>query len=520
MIHFNDLPLETRLNSDSEFVKRLLSLYQLSDTQIDSLNSPQEIKVDSKDIEDIGNFLKAADKLMICGDYDADGVSATSIAYLLAQKLGIQTIGYYIPHRFNEGYGVSKDTVTLAHEKGYTDLLIVDTGVKEQASIKYALSLGMNVAVVDHHLIEEKLPNIPFLHPDFLDEYAQNMSAAGLMFLVAEHLDLVDQKILVYSAIATIADVMPLWGKNREIVKRALLTLNTKPLLNIDALWKRYNQDYTAQILAFQIIPKINAVGRMADMVNMNTMVQYLIADDKDVIRQYANQVLSVNEHRKNVGKDDFSKAKLMLKEDAVHVVNDTSFHEGLLGIVANQIVTSSDKPAFVFKELEDVYKGSARSNSISLHALISKLNPDYFSAFGGHDFAFGLSVKKDKFEDFKKDVVHAASSLEPIKKTNQVVYCDFEITKTMLDDLYTYEPFGQGFEKPSFAVDGFEVMDVQKLGTYGYKLIFKNYWLKDAVYFNQHVNPNALYKTKQIIGKLDVHPRFGLSFSIDEIVV
>lgn len=520
MINFYDLPLESRLKTDSEFAKRILSLYALNDAQIDSLNNPQEIQVTSKYIQDIANFLKTSKKLMICGDYDADGVSATSIAYLLAQKLDIETIGYYIPHRFKEGYGVSKETITLAYNKGYTDVLIVDTGVKEHEVIHYALSLGLNVAVVDHHLIEEKLPNIPFLHPDLLDDYAQNMSAAGLMFLVAEELNLVDQKILVYSAMATIADVMPLWGKNREIIKRALRSLNQTPLLNIDALWKRYNQAYTANILAFQIIPKINAVGRMADSVNMNTMVKYLISDDVKMIRHYAAQVQQVNERRKSIGNEDFAKAKLMLNQDVPHVISDQSFHEGLLGIVANQVVTYTNHPAFVFKELDDVFKGSARSNTISLHALISSLNQDFFTNFGGHDFAFGLSVKKDMFLKFKAELKENIKDLEEIKQTSNVVYCDFEITETMLKELDHYEPFGQGFEKPSFAIDHFEIIDVQKLGTYGYKLIFKNYWLKDAVYFNAHANPQQLLKAKLLIGKLDVHPRFGLSFSIDEIVV
>lgn len=521
MIQYHDLKEDERLISESEFVKKVISTYDLSDSQIDFLNRPTQKKVESKHIEQIAQFLKDAENLMICGDYDADGVTSTSIAYLLSQSLGKKKIGYYIPHRFNEGYGVSTKTIKLAQEKGYTDVLIVDTGVKAHEAVNFALELGLRVAIVDHHLIEEAPPQVPILHPDYLENYAKKMSAGGLMFLVAEYLDLVTQKILAYAAISTIADVMPLWGKNREIVMRGIIALNKKPLLNIDSLWKRYgNTAYDAKTIAFQVVPKINAVGRMADTVNMNTMVQYLISDDDTSIRYYAKQVLSINQLRKDIGKNDAKHAETLIKDDSVHIVSSSEFHEGLLGIVANQIVTKTNVPAIVFKEKEEGFKGSARSNTLSLSKLFNQLDESYFLGFGGHDFAFGLTVRKEAFTSFKKDIQKIAPTLKSTTQTKKAIYCDFPITSEMISELLKLEPFGEGFDMPRFMIDGFEISDIKNLNGYGYKLIFKNYFLKDAVIFNPNLSQETIYSMKTITGTFDVHPRFGLSFSIEDFSV
>lgn len=516
MIHYDNLKEDTRLLHHSEFVRKIISVYDLSDAQIDQLNKPTVKIIQHDSIDKIASFLKQSEHLVICGDYDADGVSATSIAYLLAKKLNKEKVGYYIPHRFDEGYGVSCNTIQLAHDKGYTDVLIVDTGVKAHDAVNLALSLGMRVAIVDHHLIEGTLPNCDILHPSFLESYANNMSAGGLMFVVAESMHLLDDKIMAYGAISTIGDVMPLWGKNREIVMRGLEVLNKRPLINIDALWKRYNAPYTAKTIGFQIVPKINAVGRMADRVNMNTMVQYLITDDETSIRHYANQVLKINTLRKEIGKDDAKHALSLIKDDPIHIVASEHFHEGLMGIVANQIMSKTGVPTLVLKEKKTVYKGSARSSSISLKDLFSKLNEKYFDGFGGHDFAFGLSVKKEYFDDFVKDVNQEILHLEAHHNLKPSIYCDFEITDKMIRDLYELEPFGEGFEVPTFMLSGFEIDDVVALNGYGYKCIFRNYYLKDAVIFNPNLSKETLMNIHAIYGTFDVHPRFGLSFSID----
>lgn len=509
---------DTRLASQSDFVQKVLSLQNLTDTQVNELEYAQNIQIKHESITAVSNFLKTAKKLMICGDYDADGVSSTAIAYMLASKLGVSQIGYYIPNRFTEGYGVTMHTVKLAYEKGYTDLLIVDTGVKAHEAVTYALSLKMNVAIVDHHLIEGALPNCTVLHPDFLGEYGSTMCASGLMFLVAEELNLLDPKITAYAALGTVADIMPMWHKNREIVRRGLEALNTHKILNLDVLWNRYgNTAYESKTLGFQVIPKINTIGRMADRVNMNTMVRYLLSNDADEIRTYASQVLEINNQRKAVSQSTYEQAKLLQTDAAMQIISDANFHEGILGIVANQIMNETNKPTLILKEKDDMYKGSARSSTVSLQELFSKLDPDYFLGFGGHAFAFGLSVKKDMYEDFCIDVQKIVQGLDEIVDDKTVIYCDVPIRPQMMQELKALDPFGPGFEMPSFKVDGFVIKDVQMLGTYGFKLVFDDFWLKDAVVFNNSLDPEILKNVKDMTGTFDVHPRFGLSFSIED---
>lgn len=521
MISLSKIQVDPRLINHSDFVGRIIATMNLTDTQIDQLNHPTLKLIQAQAIDDVSDFLKSATQLMICGDYDADGVCSTAIAYLIGQSLGIEKLGFYIPNRFTQGYGVSLDTIKQAYEKGYTDLLIVDTGVKAHEAVNYALSLNMNVAIVDHHLIEGKPPSCPLLHPDYLDDYAKAMCASGLMFLVAEHLGLVSAKITAYAALATIADIMPLWGKNREIVKRGVDVLSQGKILNIDVLWKRYGMSpYEAKILAFQVVPKINAVGRMADRVNMNTMVHYLLSDNEIEIQNYAKSVLSINQQRKLVTQDSYEKAKNLLSDQMLHIVSDKTFHEGILGIVANQIVSETGRPSLVLKEMDQVFKGSARSSTISLQSLFSQLDPNYFSGFGGHDFAFGVTIKKEAFEDFVHDVQKLVPSLPSVDIKKSIIYCDMPITPDMMSDLKSLDPFGQGFEMPVFAIDGFTIKSVQALGSYGYKLIFDDFWLKDAVIFNKNLSVDTLMKIQKIEGVMDVHPRFGLSFSIDNFSV
>lgn len=516
MIAFKDLVSDTRLVGHSNFVMKIISTYNLSDTQIEELNNPSIKKVESPYIDKIIDFIRNSERLIVCGDYDADGVCATAIAMMLAKECGVESVGHYIPNRFKEGYGVSLETIRLAHEKHYTDVLIVDNGVKSQAAVDLALSLGLRVAIVDHHIRVEPLPKCDMLHPDYLDSYANVMSATGLMFLVAENMGLLNPKIYAYSAIATIADVMPLWGKNREIVLRGIEALNTNKILNIDALWKRYgNTAYDAKTLSFQVIPKINAIGRMADIVNMNTMVTYLLEDNPKNIQAYAKQVNDINDIRKQKGKDTQALALNYLNDDPFQIIIHKDFHEGLMGIVANQIMSTVSKPTIVFKETDTILKGSARSSTISLEALFTQLDSKYFEAFGGHDFAFGLSLKKEYLEDFKNDILRILPTLKDISKDKKAIYFDEAISPSDIDSLKALEPYGQGFEPIEYVVDKFKIKEIQALNGFGYKLIFDNYWLKDAVLFKTNIDVETLYDIKMIQGTLDNHPRFGLSFSI-----
>lgn len=514
MRKISSLKEDPRFESHGSFVSKMMGALELTDVQVDALLNPSNIKCESTLVLDIVSFIQNSEKLMVCGDYDADGVCSTSMAIMIANHLGIEDVGYYIPNRFNDGYGVTKNTVQLAADRGYTDLLLVDNGVKAHAEIALAQSLGMRVAVVDHHLIETPLEDVLVLHPDLLDDYFSTMSASGLMYLVAESIDFLTNKIKAYGALATIADVMPLWGKNREIVLEGIRTLNSHNILNIDAISKQKN--YNSQVLSFSVIPKINSVGRMADMVNMNTMVQYLLSDDPKLITQYASQIMSIDTIRKQKGKDAKEVALRKISGDDLDIIIDNDIHEGVLGIVANQVSNATQKPAILLKESGEVYKGSGRSNSVSLKDLFDQLDPNYFDAFGGHDFAFGMSIKKGLIHDFIKDAKDIVTSLSVTPKMSDAILIDVPLSAAHFKALEVFEPFGEGLKLPSFIIEKPREYKIVRLNGFGYKYVFDNYWLKDAVYFNNGIGKSELENARYLEGNFSLHPKFGLSFQID----
>ena len=190
----------------------------------------------------------------------------------------------------------------------------------------------MNVAVVDHHLIEDELlENVVWIHPELIeDDYFKDMSAGGLMYALAESMDLSDPYLASMAAVATVADVMPLWGKNREIVKKGIEALNRYQFPQFHLLVNtRYLKTYTAEVLAFQISPKINAMGRLSDIANINTAVQYFVSEEPRLIQDFSKQVLLLNEKRKTMSKKQEKIAFALVDDNPVQVIQHPHFHEG-----------------------------------------------------------------------------------------------------------------------------------------------------------------------------------------------
>ncbi|CAM3662238.1 DHH family phosphoesterase [Erysipelothrix urinaevulpis] len=501
-----------------KIMNEILEYWNLSDEQKDEIINPK-IKVYKH--EGFELFMKNANRLMVCGDYDCDGVTSTSIALLLAQQLKIEA-GFYIPNRLTQGYGLSLETVDLAYEKGYTDLLLVDNGVKAIEAIDKALAYGMNVAVVDHHLMDQDLPNdVVFVHPDLIeDDYFSTMSAGGLMFALAEGMSLDNEYMEALGALATVADVMPLWGKNREIVRRGVDALNKNQFLQFDALVKRsrYTQ-YTAEFLAFQVSPKINSIGRMADKVNINTAVSYFLSDSQAQIKSYAAQVLEVNSYRKQLGAHYQKDARTKINQHDIQIISSTSYHEGLLGIIANHISQETGKPSIVLREYDDVYKGSARSGNISLESLFSQLNPNYFIAMGGHDFAYGMTIKKEYYDNFENDLYSMIQKTDPTTQEFDGITVDYtELTRDLIRLLKQYEPLGEGIKIPLMRMNLPQTYKLVRLNGHGYKLLFNDGTLDEALLFTKTINEYEISQSKSISFKLNLQDQNKFTIYIEEL--
>lgn len=496
------IELDDHFTSFAPLAQWLLSPLHLDEAQIQQLYHPEINKCEDVAVRDMIAFLegirKRKEKVIICGDYDCDGVSATSLMVLLCQQLEIE-YGYYIPNRIVEGYGLNENTVLAAHQKGYQNIICVDNGVAAHSALAAAKQCGIAVAIIDHHVIHEMPVCEVLLHPDVLSPYFSAMCGAGLVFLICEHY-LWSPLMVSLACIATIGDMMPLWGKNRELVLRGCEALNKQRIRSIDLLHEP--RVYTATSIAFNLVPKINAVGRLADRANVNNVVRYFTMLDDSELESFAAQMNEMNQLRKQMSKQYTLQASQMIEDTPMIILESESFHEGLVGIVAGQLSNSYRKPALVLANRDGHLKGSARSQSISLQAIFKSIDPELFINFGGHDHAAGVELNESTFRAFKEAIythlLHDGFEDTTIVDVIQLETNDLSINA--LEQLQIFEPFGQAFKLPFVSLN-LEAKAI-KLGQAGFKWNFPG---GEVVYFGTRKFPQTL-QTYTFIGTLSIN--------------
>lgn len=407
-LHTPDLASITKRFPTSPLVAALIASSSLSEEQIEELLHGSDTPTVSSAIcvqKAAARILaakKAGEKVFIGGDYDADGICSTAIMKDTLDKLGIAN-GYYIPNRFKEGYGLSASTVEAAAKKGYTLILTVDNGVRAFDAIAKAKKLGLSIIVTDHHEIQDPVPAEIVVHPDYMEPDYTTLSGAGVALQISRTLigDYAPHTCL--AAIAAIADVMPLWKETRRIVKAGMRLLNQNALPSASALL-REGSLFDETSLSFQIIPKLNSVGRMNDISNVNTLVPFLLSRNPDTILRYAAQLNQVNEERRNRSRSMSLKAEKMVDEEDFQLIFDESFEEGICGLVAGRIAQETHHPTVILARSGNLYKGSGRSVAgFNLYDFFSDFSE--LSAFGGHAMAVGLSVPEEQYEPFCRHV-------------------------------------------------------------------------------------------------------------------
>ena len=261
------------------------------------------------------------------------------------------------------------------------------------------------------------------------------------------------------AAIATIGDMMEVFGENRCIIKRGLIYLNERSFTPIERLCERQIACWDEKEIAFQIVPKLNAIGRLADLVNANNVVKYLLSKQRSVIEDGARQIKEINNQRRKLSKS-MSDLALGMIEDApfICVVHD-DFHEGMLGLVANSITTALHKPSVVFCRSESTYKGSARGwGDLNLFDFFGDLQ-DVIVQFGGHAQAAGIQVLPEKMDEFLKRVKMKAETLIVSEKSqDEIPISSLDCSIENIQELEQLKPFGHGFEAPVFEIDQIHV--------------------------------------------------------------
>lgn len=520
-------------NFDIEpFLAKLLQVRGL--TEYDDIQSAigdtefQEMPFDIIDVDiAVDRIHEAVDKferIAVYGDYDADGVTATSILYSYLKNVGANVM-YYIPKREGEGYGMHKNAVKFLHENEVDLIITVDNGISSHEEIDYAKELGIDVIVTDHHKPKKTLPNALAVvdpHREDCPSEFKDYCGAGIVLKLVMALEWdygdPDQAFLDYvdiAAIGTVADIVSLTGENRVIVKNGLEQIENNPKVGIKALLSKVNvTQVKSSDIGFRIGPRINAVGRMG---SPDCAVKLLIEENYDDALSYAEFLCSENDRRKAVQEKILNSAIKKIENDdklkyaRVLVVANKNWHPGVIGIVASKLVEEYHKPAIVISIDENgIGSGSGRSyEGFSLFDCINA-SSNTLIKFGGHPLAAGLKLKSEDIDRFRKDVEKYAKENFDIMPEN-LLDIDFEVNLNELkvdivDQMDILQPFGLGNEEPLFVISSLTLENIYPTSTGEHqKLIFsKNRVRHEFMYFNCKKSP---YKVGSV---LDIAVKFS----------
>lgn len=407
--------------------------------------------------------IRNEEKIFIYGDYDADGILATSILVKTFQKRGVE-VGYYIPSRYQDGYGLQKEKVQLAYEKGYRLILTVDNGVSQKEAIMHAKQQGMDVIVTDHHAMPDFLVEADaILHPIYSHYGEVYCCGAYVAFMVSWGLlGFADPYLLCLAGIATLSDMMELVQYNRNIVRLTLQQLQKNRYPAIDLLIGS-GEPIDETTIAMKLTPKINAVGRMIESNQVNRMVRYFISEDQEEQMALAKWIESINQMRKEYTKTAMETMQIDASKAAIMLICEEK--EGLIGLFANRLLQLYQKPVIVFSKSqeENIYKASARSkNGFSIVKAFQTLADDLL-VYGGHASAGGCSLEESRLSHFMEqfEVLAHQYSFLPEEKETIVLSLD-EVTMDHYKIYRQFAPFGVGWPAPTFAIRHLQVSSLQ----------------------------------------------------------
>lgn len=487
------------------------------------LQSPFALRGVKQAVEIITNAIANGKKILVFGDYDVDGISATAIMVKALAKLGVKA-NYYLPNRYIDGYGLSNKVLDKVKAKYNPDLIItVDCGITAVQEVEYAKSLGMQIIVTDHHEIPDTLPNTTIINTKFTNqEYTFNgLCGTGVAYKLACAL-LGEQncvEFLPIVAIATIADIVPLVGENRTLVRLGYQNMNLLPV-GLKQMFTENKVSYTkpdASDIAFKIAPKLNASGRMGDA---NDSLHLYFETNPANIKSQISKVLGHNVKRQQLGSFVYEDCQNMLKEKDVSnmpaiILWSDNWDHGILGIECSKILEEYNRPVFLFTRDGDLLHGSARSiNDINIHNILTNVS-DILEVFGGHTMAAGLTLKLEHFDEFVSRVnAYIIENISP-KAFEPIEYYDTEITlgelsPKLIEDLKVLEPCGADNPKPKFLIETNKINIQPLTKSSGHaniiigknlSLIFFNY-IKEASKLNFGEAFKFIFEFQEIRGK------------------
>jgi len=491
------------------------------------LYDPFLMKGMERAVERIERAIANDEKILIFGDYDVDGTNGAAMMVVFLQKLGLSNrIMYHIPDRISEGYGISRRGIDRGKQFGAKVMIAVDCGITAIEQVEYARSQGMDVIICDHHEPGETLPNAySVLDPlQEGDPYPfKHLCGCGVGFKLVQAIartrgeeetvyDLVD-----FVTLATAADIVPLVGENRILVKLGLEKINTNPRQGLRALMESaglHRGRLTTGQIVFVIAPRNNAVGRLGDAMRA---VELLTTDDETVARHYARILEEENRNRKKIDEDTFLHAQelvekfLDLENDGAIVLHQEQWHPGVIGIVASRLVEKYYRPTIMMTTVNGVAKGSARSIAgFDIHNALKRVE-DKLLQFGGHKYAAGLAVEVDRIDEFREAFNAVVKELLTEELLVREIVIDTEISLSELTPrfqkiLREFAPFGPQNQRPVFLARNVEISGTPRVvGNNHLRFKVKQHGrVIDAIGFNLGDRINRLQKYVDIVFSVD----------------
>lgn len=443
------------------------------------LHDPFLIKDMDCAVKRLNKALQQKENILIYGDYDVDGTTAVALVYKFLQPyLSSSQLDYYIPDRYKEGYGISKEGVDYAHNKGITLIIALDCGIKAIEKVEYANSLGIDFIICDHHTTDEKLPNaVAVLDSKRKDDTYpyEHLSGCGVgfkfmqAFAIDNNIDFAAlEPLLDLVAVSIASDIVPITGENRVLAHYGIKRLNEEPSMGLKAIIEtcglKNNKDrkdkneIKINDIVFKIGPRINASGRMK---SGREVVELLISSNLNEARKLSKHIDTYNDERRNVDQNTTKEAKDFITDEMVNkrrslVVYNPTWHKGIVGIVASRLTEEYYKPTIVLTKANDMISGSARSvQGFDIYKAIDSCR-HLLENFGGHIYAAGLTLREENLEEFimqfEKYVANNIQDdqLQPqIDIDTEIKFA--EITPKFIRVLNLFEPFGPGNLKPVF---------------------------------------------------------------------
>jgi single-stranded-DNA-specific exonuclease len=481
-------------------------------------------------VDRIVRALKAQEHIMIFGDYDVDGITATSLLYLVLTRLGAN-VSFYIPNRISEGYGLSIPGIREAAQRDVTLVISVDCGITATEEVDLARSLGIDLIITDHHEVQEQIPQAQaILNPkraddDYPDEH---LAGVGVAFKLVQglyrHLGLDDSELenhLDLVALGTAADIVPLVGENRILTKFGLEQVaktekvGLRSLVEITGL---LGEEIQTGHVVFILAPRINAVGRLGDA---QRAIALLATNQRDRARRIARFLNDENRRRKDIDESMLREAQELIKKnidlekDRVIILASDKWHPGVIGIVASRVVEQYYRPTVLISLEGNEGKGSGRSISgFNLYEALERCQ-EHLIRFGGHKYAAGLTIDASKIHVFKERLNQVAMEtlspelLVPSLKIDASVTLD-QVDEQLLAALGELAPFGPQNMRPVLMADNLEVVGCPRV-------VGQNH-LKFKVRQNERVLDVIAFDKGERLSDVEVGKRnLSLSFVLEE---